>query len=478
MSGSLLRATFFATLCLFIAGCASVPGDAGFHQVQEAVRARSGFQASWEQVPDGGPPLEERLHALLQKELSDRDAVDVALLNNRRLQAALEELGLARADLMQAGLIRNPLLFGEIRFPDRPFEITLTQPLLDLFRLKRNLQLSAAALEAAKLRVGDEVLKLIAQVRSTFFALQGAEQRAAMRRTIVDAARATAELAIRQREAGNISPLGLETEQALLEQAKLELASSETEALGLRERLTTLMGLWGPDTVWKIAVQLPQLPQAEETPEGLESLAVSQRLDLAAARQEVEVAARALPLARSGAIGDYAVGGHLEREPEGLNTTGPAIEVPIPLFNRGKAARARAEALLRQSQERFAALAVEVRSEVRAARTRLLAARSRVEYYRDVILPRRSRIVALTLQQYNFMLSSPFQLVQSRQSETTAQAEYIDAQRDYWIARAELDRAAGGSLASVPSNVLPVEPEGESREKQAPGESPQGGDQQ
>ena len=371
---------FMVVLTGLLVGCASAPRNSGFDDVQDAVRQRSGFLVHWEHEEG---PMAEHIRTLLQHDLTGRDAVEIALLNNRRLQATFEELGIAQADLRQAGLIRNPVLSAEVRFPVRPFEVSLTQAILDLIQRPRRRRLAAATFEAAKLRVADQVWNLVVEVRSAFYTLQGAEQMMAKRHTIVAAARASAELAIRQHEAGNISNLDLENEQVLLEQAKLDLARSERDIFADRERLNRLMGLWGPDTGWSLTPNLPQLPGEELELEGLESLAVSQRLDVLLARQEVEVAARALPLARLDAMGEIDVGVHREREPDGASSTGPAIEVPLPIFNRGKPAKARALAVFRQRRQVYAALAVEARSEVRAAWSRMLAARRRAEYFHE-----------------------------------------------------------------------------------------------
>ncbi|HLD77413.1 MAG TPA: TolC family protein, partial [archaeon] len=288
-------------------GCASIPQGPGFQQVQDAVRERSGLTVHWDQQAPPKPSPEEVVQALLQKELTAESAVEVALLNNRRLQATFEELEITRTELVQAALPRNPIFGGELRFPgspSRPLEISLTQSLLDLVQLGVRRRLAAAAFEPAKLRTADAVLDLVAEVRSAFYSLQAAEQVKAMRQTVVDAARAAAELAIRQREAGNISDLDLENEQALLEQAKLDLAQSESDAFAKQERFNVLLGLWGPQTTWRIAPSLPALPGAEPDLERVETHAVSQRLDLMAARQDIEAAARALPLARTEGISD------------------------------------------------------------------------------------------------------------------------------------------------------------------------------
>lgn len=447
-----------------VSGCVSLPRGPGFRQVQDAVRERSGLTVHWDQEKPAAasPEPEEIVHALLQKELTADDAVEVALLNNRRLQALFEELEITRAGLVQVALPRNPVIGGEVRFSDtfsNPFEIMLTQSLLDLVQIGVRRRLAAAAYEPAKLRTADEVLRLVAEIRTAFHDVQAAGQVQAMRRTIVEAGRAAAELATRQHQAGNISDLDLENEQALLEQAELDLSTSTGDVLVGRERLNVLMGLSGAQTGWRIAPALPDLPATEPELDDLETRTVSRRLDLMAARQDIEAAARARPLARLEGIADLGIGVHREREPDGTMTTGPALEIPVPIFPRGRAARDRALATLRQSQQRYAALAVEARAAAREARERMLLARRRVEYYRDVVLPRRQRIVDQSVRHYNFMLLGTFHLLQARQNEINARLEHIESLRDYWVARTELERVSGGRPAAG-----------------GPGDTPDGGD--
>ena len=445
--------------CLLIAlaatACASVPEDAGFSDVQQAIRDRTGFEATWKARAADPAEIEKRVKDLLGRELSERDAVDLALLRNPRLQAAFEGLGIAGADLMQAGVIRNPILSGEIRFPNHPFELILTQTILDLIQLPGRKKKAAAEFEAAKLRAAREVVERLDDVRTTFFELQGAEQvRALWQRNLV-AARARAELAARQFAAGTLSQLGSESEQALQEEAELHMRDSELATAVLRERLNALMGTWGPEASWTIRPELPAPTSGDADLQGLESMALENRLDLAVARQEVEAAARAVPYARSLTIGEMTAGIHVEREPTGETTTGPALEFPIPIFDRGRASKNKAEALWRRQLEEYAALGIEARAQVRSAAARVTAARVRYEYFRDVILPRRQRITESSLRNYNYMLLGPGQLVLARQNELESEREALEALKHYWLARVELESALGSRLPEVPGAPAP-----------------------
>jgi cobalt-zinc-cadmium efflux system outer membrane protein len=430
---------------LLAGGCASVPRDAGLGDVQKRVEEQTGQRLAWSPAQPVEPPRDEPLRPLLEGELSVERAVEIALANNRDLLASLEELGVARADLIAASTVRNPVFDGEVRFPGKPFEIGITQTLIDLFQLRRRRALGQAAFEAARLRVTGAVLGFAAEVRADYYTLQAAQQALAQQRTITAAAEASAELSRRQHDAGNISDLDLELEQSIYEGAKLDLARSELDELQSRERLLASLGAL--DT---LPLTLPaQTPPAEDGQERLleeVEAAFPRRLDVSIAQAEVEAARRALPLARTSAYDEFALGAHYEREPEGRDTTGPSVAIPIPIFDRGLAGRTRAVANLRTAEQRMHALTVAARSEVRAARERLLEARARADYLRTVVVPRRQRILSLTQLEYNAMLRGVYDLIRARQGLSDALREQVLAIRDYWVARTELEAAMSGVL--------------------------------
>ena len=428
---------------LLASGCASVPRDAGVSEVQKRI-GEQGLEIAWSPDQPIEPPDDAKLRPLLEGELTVDRAVEIALAHNRDLLAAMEELGVARADLIAASTVRNPVFDGEVRFPGKPFEIAITQTLIDLFQLRNRRALGQAGFEAARLRVAGAVIGFAAEVRADWYVLQAAQQALAQQRTIAEAAQASAELALRQHDAGNISDLDLEKEQAIYEQAKLDLARVELDEIQARERLLADLGALDTLPLILPAQAMPTAePPAERFAEELEA-ALATRLDLSLARAEIEAARRALPLARSGTWDELAAGVHHEREPDGEGTTGPALALPIPIFDRGMAGRTRAAATLRRAEQRLHALTVTARSEARAARERLLEAKARAEYLRDVTVPRRQRILQLTQLEYNAMLLGVFDLIRARQGLADALREQVMAVRDYWLARTDLETAMSG----------------------------------
>ena len=439
------RALAILAPVLLASGCASVPRDAGVGEVNRIVEQRTGHRLDWQP----GQPIvaldEQQLEARLQGAPSVDQALELALANNRDLQATLEELGLARADLIAARTVRNPIIDGEIHFPGsqfKPYEVAVTQTLVDLLRLRRRRAVGEAEFEAARLRVTASVVGFAGEVRGDYYTLQAAQEALAQRQTIAATAQASVELAQRQHEAGNLSDLDLESEQALYEQAKLDLARAELDELQARERLLADLG-----ALRALPLTLPPLASPPTEPErSLEEIEAAQdgRLDLVLARAELDAARRARPLAKSAPFDELAAGVHFDREAGGERSNGPTATIPIPLFDQGLSARARADAVLRIAEQRLNALVVTARSEARAVRERLVEARARAEYFAAVVVPRRQRILYLTQVEYNAMLRGVFDLLRARQGLAEAERERVLALQDYWLARTEMDAAIAG----------------------------------
>jgi cobalt-zinc-cadmium efflux system outer membrane protein len=443
-----------------IGGCA-VPEDAGFSDVQQTVSERIGARLHWVR---GGPEdkaVEEMVASALAGELTVEQAVQTALVNNRSLQAVYEDLGVAQAEVVQAGLLSNPSLAAEVRFPGAPFEIHGHQEFAELLVMPLRKRAAQAEFEQAKRRVTSAVLAHAADTKAAYYELAASLQTAELRRTVAEAAAAGADAADRLHKAGNITDLERDKHRLQAAEARLESAQAEAAALEAREKLALLMGLWGPQVEFRMRGRLPALPAQETAPSGLEAAALRGRSDLEAARSRVEAAAHSLGIVEIASILPMpAVGAHFEREPEGPSTTGPSFEIAIPIFDQGQARKARAAAELRRARQEYAALAVEIRSQVRTARNRMAAARRAAEFQLAAVLPLRERVVRETLLHYNAMQFGVFHLLTARQEQIEAVRRHIETVRDYWVARAELERALGGRIpdqAGPPTTTVPPE---------------------
>ena len=443
-----------------VSGCAMLPRHAGFPTVATTIEQRTGLQLR--QYPGApSPEVAQTIHELLQDDLTLDRALQIAILNNRGLQATFDELGVARAEVVQVSLLKNPIFSGHARVPREAgvtnLELALAQSVIDTLFLPLRRRIALAQFEQATLRVTDEVLNLLSEVKTAYYAAQTAEQVHSLRQTTVDAAHTAAELATRQYAAGNIRDLDLANEDAAFQQAQIELARSVADQTAARERLNQFLGLSGAEaSAWHAAAQPLELPFADPSHEALETLALTQRLDLAIIRQETVVLRRSLSIAHLKVVPDAAVAIDSERDPNGSRVTGPVWDAPIPIFDWGQADQARLNAQLRQGTHQLAAMEVAARAEVRTAYERMVAQRQIAQRYRDQLIPLRQQIVASSLRHYNYMLLGAPQLLMAKQNEITTEKEYLEALRDYWITRAQLERAVGGRLPA--DEALPAPP--------------------
>jgi outer membrane protein, heavy metal efflux system len=231
--------------------------EAAFRSVQQSVQERTGRAVRWEQDRAARERALEDVRQLLGKPLTVDTAIQIALLNNRSLQATFEEIGLSAADVLEAATIPNPRFDLAVRFPDKPPSSTYIDyssaiDFLSIIMIPLKKRVAKDRLESAALRVADDTLELVSQVKGAFYSLQASQQLLNRFKLILDANAASLDLAQRQREAGNIKDLALAQQQASYSLSRLDVATSEAEIRRNREKLNRLLGLWGADIDWAL----------------------------------------------------------------------------------------------------------------------------------------------------------------------------------------------------------------------------------
>lgn len=434
---------YFSALAV-LSGCASFSPDGGFGHVERAVAERGAGEAKWVRSTDDANSVDARVRELLAKPLSADAAVRVALLNNPGLQARYAELGIAEADLVQASRWRGPTLgFARLRRGDETeIERGLFFDVLGLISIPLATKAQGKRFEAAKHRAAEETLRLALATRKAWFAAVAAQQTAFYMEDVKLAAEASADLARRMAEVGNWSPLAQAREQAFYAEATAQLARARQAQTASREKLTRLMGLWGERAGYALPERLPDLPQSAREGGELEAQALRQRLDVQAARSEAESLAESLGLTKVTRYVDLIEVGALRNTATGQPVQrGWELELRIPIFDFGGARAARAEHLYMQAVNRAAESAVRARSEVRETYAAYRTAFDLARHYRDEIVPLRKRISEEMLLRYNGMLSSVFELLADARDSVASVNAYLEAQRDFWQADADLHMA-------------------------------------
>jgi outer membrane protein TolC len=458
----LWRLTAIAVCVGVLSACASLAPDGGAADVRTLVDNKTGVADA--RLPATDPRDDAALVAeLLAKPVNADAAVRVALLNNADLRASMATLGISDALRVQAGRLPNPhAAIGRLRMGDEvEIERMLSFNLIGLLSLPWKAQWQDQQHEQAKLQAAQDVIRLAADTRKAWILAVAAAQTALYMQDVKDAAEAGGELARRMARVGNWSRLRQAREQLTLNDATVQLARSQQAAFVARERLNRLMGLWGSQTNYRLAQRLPDLPDSIEPIADAEAQALRERLDVrSAVAESANVAAQlgfdkvtgyldglTLSATRSSVFDNAAQTRESRR--------GVELELPLPLFDWGGARNARAKALYLQSAARVQSVAVAARSEARQAYFAYRSAYDLARHFRDEVVPLRRFIGDEMLLRYNGMLASAWDLLADSRAQVMAVNSTIDAQRDFWLAEADLRTAltgtAPGPLAAAAS---------------------------
>ncbi len=436
---------------LALASCASGPSStsesAAALERDVAERAGAPLAAPGADPLNGALPAEAR--ALLADGLTEDDAVKIALLNNGRVRARFERLGVARADLVRAGLLSNPVFSGNAKFFEdgREIELELVESFVELFFVPLRKSVAAADLREREAEVKRAVVALAFDVRRAFVDVRAAQDSEQVRRRMLVAAESARDLMEQLHRAGNVTDPELTAEVVALGSARLDAADAIADARLAREELNLLLGLWGADTEWTISGRLAELPPQDAGLDDVEGRAVGRSLAIAADRARAESAAQRgnlgswEPYLRSAEVGVAA-----KQESAAGWGFGPAFRIPLPFFDRGQAAIAAAEAELRAALNDVAASAVETRAAARAFRERVLSSAERARFLREAQLPSAARLVRETLQNYNAMQIGAFDVLSAKRRELDVEAEHVSALRELAVARLDLAELLAGNL--------------------------------
>jgi outer membrane protein TolC len=442
-----IRLALTTTTLAVLAGCASFSPDGGMTRVSELTQERTGQPVAFQRSESDADTARARVAVLLEQPLTADAAVEVALLNNRGLQARLGDLGIAEADLVQAGRLRNPVFsFGRLAGGGAlEIDRSVMFDLLGLLTLPARSQVAQRRFEQAQFQAAADAVDLGSQARNAFFDAVAAQQLAAYAQQVMEAAQASSDLAQRMAQAGNLSRLDQMREQAFFADATTGLARSRQQAVAARERLVRALGLTGDEAGFELPERLPELPAAPAEIQDAERIAMGKRLDLSMARRDVEATARELGLTQAIGFVNVLDAGWQNKSQRGVPTeSGYELQVEVPIFDFGGPGRARAQARYMQAVNRAAAVAVDARSEVREACLAYRTAYDLARHYRDDVVPLRKRISDENLLRYNGMLIDVFALLADAREQVTGVTASVQASRDFWVAQTDLQTALMG----------------------------------
>ncbi len=461
-----------------LGGCANFSADGGMSLVKEQAGGELGKDVVKIRTEAEAAATKARVDAILKKELNADSAVQVALLNNRMLQAAYSELGISEAQMVEASLPASPT-FSLARMATTgtlEIERQLLQNVLSLLTLPRRKEIAEAKFQQAKARAIEMTLKIAADARRAYYRAVAANRTVAFLTEARTASEVLSDLAKKLGETGAMTKLEQAREHAFTAEVNGQLALARLKQRAEREKLNRALGLWGAQLGYKLPSQLKSLPKSPMVVKDVETDAVKRRVDLEIARQDLEIMAKQFGLTRATRYIDVlevrlmkttewsrkevthytlnpgpppTLESETEIERERERWRGIELEFRIPIYDFGEARTRLAEETYMAAVHRLIAKAIDVRSEAREAYTAYRGAHDVAMHYQKEILPLREIINKEMLLNYNGMLKDLSSLIVDSRTRISANAQAIDAVRDYWLAKVDLHVAlvGGGIMA-------------------------------
>jgi len=447
-----------AFVAMSLAGCTSFSPDAGMDVVSQITGAALAQDAHRVDTEDAAEVARNRVRRLLASPLSADAAVQVALLNNRGLQAAYNELGIAEAVRVQANLPPSPTFSLSRISTSVEFDIErqIIADILALATLPARADIAADRFRQAQLNTADETLGIGLGARRIYYRAVASRQLVAFLEQASSAAETSAKLATELGRTGAMNRLDQAREQSFYAELSAQLATARQQAASDRESLIRSLGLWGSDLGFKLPQTLPVLPQRPKSLPMIEVEAVRRRVDLQIARIEVDALAKSYGLTSATRfINLLHVAGisRTQREPGGAHGTGGGVdlEFQVPIFDFGEARLRQAVEVYTAAVNRLTEKAVNVRSEARDAYRVYRSSYDIAAHYRDQVLPLRQIITDETVLRYGAMQIDVFALLTEARQRVAVNIAAIEAQRDFWLASVNLTAAVtgGSTMANV-----------------------------
>ena len=458
-----LGRAFAIASAVLLSACKSFTPDGGMSTV--AAVAGGGLNKSVVRIgsPETAALAQSEVARLLQAPLSADAAVQIALINNRELQAAYNRLGIAEAVMVQAS--RPPLPSFSYDWVKTSIELDIERQIvasvLSLATWPARSKLAGVRFEQAELRAAEETLRLAAETRRAYIRAVAARQIMAALDKAKDSAESSAELAEQLTQTGAVNKLDHARRQVFATEMAAQVTAARQQAASAQERLTRLMGLWGADLAGVLPSTLPALPGAVRNLGAVERQAMDRRVDLEVARLEVEALARSFGLTRkTRLINVLDLSGTSKTQKDkgepSADGGGYTVAFEVPLYDFGRARVREAEQRYFEALNALAGKVVNARSEAREAFGAYKATYAVASQYEREVLPLRDTISAETELQYNAMQVDAFALLEAARAKATAQVAAIEAKRNFWLAAAELSAVmlGGGSLSQDSGTIL------------------------
>ncbi|MCZ6540130.1 MAG: TolC family protein, partial [Nitrospinae bacterium] len=383
--------------------------------------------------------------------VTQEEAVRIALMNNRDLQAKFEFLGIARADVVQAGLFSNPSIGALFEFPTKGAfgvgpDIDFLFSLSDLWNVPIRQEIASFDAQRVTLQVIAEILKTAAEARNAFDEVLFQQALYEFTQSNIKLFESAFDKTKFYYQSGLVNDLDLSLAESSLYEERLALAKVEADLKSARVELVRQLGLDPLESIIKTQGKLPETQTVSLTPNEAWNYAYDNRADLKISRFQIEQSKWVLKLQKARIYGDVNLGGNYTRELDGAKTYGPLLSFQIAIFDQNQAGIARAQYQLRQAEKKLAAAETTAQEEILRLIHELKFQHNNATLLRDKVLVLNRKTEEYVQKFFKAMQINAFFIIEARRRVLNTFRSYLQARRDYRRIETQLEVALGGKM--------------------------------
>lgn len=475
-----------STLC----ACAVRP-QPDYDRAGALVRGHTGSPDAYDPATDA--MIRERVTHYLEGGLTAEEAVQVALLNNPEFQSLFAQIGASRADVVQSGLLSNPIVAFSVLFPEGGGRSKLnggfTQELVDLWQIPVRKKVAAAELDRVVFEAVQRGIDIAGQVRINYYralAFAKAEEYAIENVAIIDRSLAISEKRVRN---GETSSLDANLVRATWTEAQLDVLNAKRDRQVALAALAQTLGISRWSQPWQLSDELPNSATPIANDADLLVTGLVERMDAQAKVRQIDAARNELTRQYLNIVPSVQVGAGYERpdtrgvpgrsvladtartsiaagaltaptiDSRGQRAilerqivdflSGPSIQVTVPLFDQNQARIARANFLVEQRRKELESLLDLVADQIQEAAATARIAAQQVAFYEKEILPLARSNLQAAEQAYAAGTQDQLVVLDAQQFLVIRRRAYVSVLREYAVAYASLERAVGGRMPST-----------------------------
>lgn len=442
---------FLLFLVLLFPACHKVPIAQEFNSLKKSTQDITGSEIIYDSYTKY-PEMESNIKNLLSYGLNREEAVKTALMNNPSLQADFAKLGIAKADLVQAGLYTNPKTSNVFRFPtdgqprQTNIESITTGKLSDLWQVPLRKQIFEDELEIVTLRILSSILDIVENTKSAYDACIKADLQLENAKIIESFTTQLRDEIYYRQGYGYSNELDKYNADAQVTVAQTAVAEYEKERRKAYYHFTNLLGV-APFS--KNIILTDTILDTMTTPSfaDLESYALEYRPEIQIARYKIKRYEDTVRFEKSRIWKDVSIGlGFKQDFDKPFRGWGPAIDFEIPLFDTNYAQIAKAEFEFERAKKKLRYRRIAIQKELKAFLISVQKEKKEIAYYNDLVIPSYEKAIAYTYTYANTMQLNMLTALQSQLTLYKAEQELIEKYYNFHVAFNKLERAYGKTI--------------------------------